>query len=90
MDAFAYNGQIPGPRLRVTEGDHVRITVHSQPPETITVHWGTASFFLTNMDGPAFVTESSVPGARMPTSSRPIRRALSSITAMTTQIANKL
>jgi len=30
VDAFAYNGQIPGPRIRVTQGDHVRINVHSQ------------------------------------------------------------
>jgi len=28
VDAFAYNGQIPGPRIRVSQGDHVRIVVH--------------------------------------------------------------
>ncbi len=39
VDAFAYNGQIPGPRIRVTQGDHVRIIVHSQLPESTTVHW---------------------------------------------------
>src|SRR5215218_7676429 len=26
-EAYAYNGQIPGPELRVTEGDTVRVTV---------------------------------------------------------------
>jgi len=53
VDAFAYNGQIPGPRIRVSQGDHVRIVVHSQLPETTTVHWH--GLVLPNkMDGPAF------------------------------------
>lgn len=39
VDGFAYNGQIPGPRLRLTQGDRVRIIVHSKLPESTTVHW---------------------------------------------------
>jgi FtsP/CotA-like multicopper oxidase with cupredoxin domain len=56
VDAFAYNGQIPGPRLRVTQGDHVRIVVHSLLPESTTVHWH--GLVLPNkMDGPAMITQ---------------------------------
>jgi manganese oxidase len=59
VDAFAYNGQIPGPRIRVSQGDHVRIVVHSQLPESTTVHWH--GLFLPNkMDGPAFITQDPI------------------------------
>jgi hypothetical protein len=59
VDAFAYNGQIPGPRIRVTQGDHVRLVVHSQLPESTTVHWH--GLVLPNkMDGPAFITQEPI------------------------------
>src|SRR5262245_22112198 len=31
-DAWAYNGQVPGPELRVTEGDKVRVIVKNDLP----------------------------------------------------------
>jgi FtsP/CotA-like multicopper oxidase with cupredoxin domain len=59
VDAFAYNGQIPGPRIRVTQGDRVRIVVHSSLPESTTVHWH--GLVLPNkMDGPAFITQDPI------------------------------
>ncbi len=39
VDAYAYNGQVPGPELRVTEGDTVRVTVKNALQEPTTVHW---------------------------------------------------
>ncbi len=39
VDAYAYNGQVPGPELRVTEGDTVRVTVKNGLQEPTTVHW---------------------------------------------------
>src|SRR4051812_16841521 len=32
VKAWAYNGQVPGPEIRVREGDHVRITLVNQLP----------------------------------------------------------
>ncbi|MGQ7392085.1 multicopper oxidase domain-containing protein, partial [Streptococcus suis] len=29
VDAYAYNHQVPGPRLQMTEGDHVRFNFHN-------------------------------------------------------------
>jgi FtsP/CotA-like multicopper oxidase with cupredoxin domain len=59
VDAFAYNGHIPGPRIRVSQGDHVRIVVHSQLPESTSVHWH--GLILPNkMDGPAFITQDPI------------------------------
>lgn len=38
-DAFAYNGQIPGPTLDVREGDKVIVHFRNDLPEPTTVHW---------------------------------------------------
>lgn len=37
-DAWTYNGQVPGPELRVREGDLVRIIVTNRLPVPTTVH----------------------------------------------------
>ncbi len=60
VEAYAYNRQVPGPRLQVTEGDHVRINFRNALPESTTVHWH--GLILPNeMDGPAKVTQDPVP-----------------------------
>jgi FtsP/CotA-like multicopper oxidase with cupredoxin domain len=59
VDAFAYNGQIPGPRLELTQGDRVRINFRNSLPESTTVHWH--GLILANeMDGPANITQPPV------------------------------
>ncbi len=37
--AWGYNGQIPGPEIRVTEGDKVRIVFTNKLPKATTLHW---------------------------------------------------
>ena len=57
--AYAFNGQVPGPRLRVTEGDRVRINVTNHLSESTTVHWH--GLVLPNaMDGPAEITQEPI------------------------------
>jgi manganese oxidase len=57
--AYAFNNQVPGPRLRVTEGDRVRINVTNRLPESTTVHWH--GLVLPNaMDGPAEITQDPI------------------------------
>jgi manganese oxidase len=36
---WGYNGQVPGPELRVREGDTVRITLRNSLPVPTTIHW---------------------------------------------------
>lgn len=62
--AYAVNRQVPGPRLRVTEGDRVRINVTNRLPESTTIHWH--GLQLPNaMDGPANITQIPIrPGGR--------------------------
>jgi FtsP/CotA-like multicopper oxidase with cupredoxin domain len=36
--AWTFDGMVPGPQIRVTAGDHVRVTINNQFPEPTTVH----------------------------------------------------
>jgi len=57
--AYAFNHQVPGPRIRVTEGDRVRINVTNHLPEPTTVHWH--GLIVPNaMDGPADITQKPI------------------------------
>jgi hypothetical protein len=60
VEAFAYNRQVPGPRLQLTEGDHVRINFRNNLPEATTVHWH-GLVVPNEMDGPAEITQPPVP-----------------------------
>ncbi len=78
VDAYAFNGQVPGPRLHFRQGDRVRINVVNHLPESTTVHWH--GLIVPNvMDGPptsprirsrraASIITSSPPNRREPTS----------------------
>lgn len=39
VEAWGYNGQYPGPEIRVTEGDRVRLTLINDLPEATTIHF---------------------------------------------------
>lgn len=39
IDAWTYNGKVPGPELRVLEGDLVRVRVRNSLPVPTTIHW---------------------------------------------------
>ena len=59
VDAYTLNEQVPGPRLRVTEGERVRINVQNDLPEATSVHWH--GLILPNeMDGAADVTQEPI------------------------------
>jgi FtsP/CotA-like multicopper oxidase with cupredoxin domain len=58
-DAYAYNGQIPGPELRVKRGDRVQIVFHNALPEASSIHFHGVT--LPNaMDGVPFITQPPV------------------------------
>ncbi len=59
VEAYAFNRQVPGPQLRVTEGDRVQINVTNGLPEATSVHWH--GLILPNeMDGAAEVTQDPI------------------------------
>lgn len=57
VNAWTYNGQIPGPEIRVKEGERVRIVFQNQLPIPTTIHWH-GLIVPAKMDG--------VPGVSMP------------------------
>ena len=39
VTAWTYNGTVPGPMIRVTEGDQVRVIVKNELDDPTTIHW---------------------------------------------------
>ncbi|MBX2999011.1 MAG: multicopper oxidase domain-containing protein [Caldilineaceae bacterium] len=39
VTAWSYNGTVPGPMIRVVEGDAVRILLKNELPEATSIHW---------------------------------------------------
>lgn len=39
VEAWVYNEQLPGPVIRVTEGDKVRVLIKNELPEATAIHW---------------------------------------------------
>ena len=57
--AWAYNGSVPGPELRVTAGDTLRVVLKNDLPEPTTIHWhGVPVPFA--MDGVPDITQTPV------------------------------
>lgn len=59
MNAWGYNGSVPGPTIEVNEGDRVRIVFHNKLPEDTTVHWHGLEVPIT-MDGTPFISQPPV------------------------------
>ncbi len=58
--AWTYNGTVPGPEIRVTQGDTLRVTLHNLLEEPTSIHWhGLPVPF--SMDGVPGLTQPAVP-----------------------------
>ena len=63
VEAWAYNGVVPGPEIRVTEGDKVRVNVTNNRQQSTAVHFH-GLMVPNNMDGVPFITQPPIkPGA---------------------------
>ncbi len=63
VKAWAYNGQVPGPQIRVREGDRVRVNVKNELPQSTAVHFHGLELPVA-MDGVPFITQPPIkPGA---------------------------
>ena len=59
VEAWAYNGEVPGPQIRVREGDQVRFVLNNKLPESTAVHFH--GLEIPNaMDGVPFITQPPV------------------------------
>ena len=59
VTAYTYNGTVPGPMIRVTEGDRVRVLVKNDLPDPTTVHWHGIEV-PNEMDGVPRVTQDQI------------------------------
>ncbi|HEX9370941.1 MAG TPA: copper oxidase [Roseiflexaceae bacterium] len=58
-EAWVYNGQLPGPQLRVTEGDKVRVILKNGLQQSTSIHFH-GVLVPNSMDGVPFVTQPPV------------------------------
>jgi manganese oxidase len=66
VEAWTYNGTFPGPEIRVTEGDRVRIIVHNDMDESTAIHWHGLVLPMEH-DGVLFITQPPItPGESFP------------------------
>jgi manganese oxidase len=56
VEAMAFNGMVPGPIIRVREGDRVRVRVRNELDESTAVHWH-GQDVPNAMDGVPFITQ---------------------------------
>jgi FtsP/CotA-like multicopper oxidase with cupredoxin domain len=57
--AWTFNGQIPGPEIRVKEGETIRVVLKNYLPEGTTIHWHGLPV-PNNMDGVPELTQNAV------------------------------
>ncbi|MEO8561787.1 MAG: copper oxidase [bacterium] len=63
VSAMAYNGQVPGPQIRVREGDRVRIVLKNELKQSTSIHFHGLEL-PNDMDGVPYITQPPVkPGA---------------------------
>jgi FtsP/CotA-like multicopper oxidase with cupredoxin domain len=59
VEAWCYNEQVPGPHIRVKEGDKVRVTVYNDLPESTAIHFHGLELPIAQ-DGVPFITQPPV------------------------------
>ena len=82
VEAWTYNGVVPGPEIRVTEGDKVRINVTNELPESTAVHWH-GLMVPNNQDGVPFITQPPIKPGQKFTYEFTISRAMPARTCTT-------
>jgi FtsP/CotA-like multicopper oxidase with cupredoxin domain len=64
VHAWTYNGQVPGPQIRVREGDRVRVNLVNNLPESTVIHFHGLEV-PNDQDGVPFITQPPVkPGGK--------------------------
>jgi FtsP/CotA-like multicopper oxidase with cupredoxin domain len=60
VDAWGFNGSIPGPTIQVNEGDRVRLIVENRLPEGFSMHWHGLEI-PNEMDGMPGISQELIP-----------------------------
>jgi Putative multicopper oxidases len=60
VDAWGFNGSVPGPTIEANEGDRVRVIVENRLPELFTMHWHGFEIPI-GMDGVPGISQDPIP-----------------------------
>src|SRR5437867_2666621 len=60
VDAWGFNGSVPGPTIQVNEGDRVRLIVENRLPEPFSMHWHGLEI-PNEMDGMPGISQDAIP-----------------------------
>ncbi|MGQ0736131.1 MAG: multicopper oxidase family protein [Acidobacteriota bacterium] len=60
VDAWGFNGSVPGPTIQVNEGDRVQLNVHNRLPEPFSMHWHGLEIPV-DMDGMPGISQDAIP-----------------------------
>lgn len=58
-NVWTYNGTVPGPQLRVKQGETIKVVLKNELPEPVTIHWHGVPV-PNNMDGIPGITQNAV------------------------------
>jgi manganese oxidase len=64
VDAWGFNGSMPGPTIEVTEGDRLRFIVTNRLPEPFSMHWHGLEVPIDMDGGPGISQDPIPPGGR--------------------------
>ncbi|SFE02600.1 Multicopper oxidase with three cupredoxin domains (includes cell division protein FtsP and spore coat protein CotA) [Paenibacillus catalpae] len=59
LPVWTFNNSVPGPQIRVKQGDRIKINLKNELPEPVTIHWHGVPV-PNNMDGIPGVTQNAV------------------------------
>lgn len=59
FQAMAFNGQVPGPLIRCTEGERIRVVVKNEMAQSTSIHWH-GQMVPNDMDGIPFITQDPI------------------------------
>jgi FtsP/CotA-like multicopper oxidase with cupredoxin domain len=59
VDAMLYNGLVPGPEIRVNEGDKVRVICHNEMTQSTSIHFH-GVLVPNSMDGVPYITQDPI------------------------------
>lgn len=60
LETWAFNGQVPGPEIRLTAGEVLRARVRNDLPQPLTIHWHGIAI-RNDMDGVPDLTQEAIP-----------------------------
>ena len=59
-EAWTYNGTVPGPELRVNQGETIKVRLKNDLPESTSIHWHGLELADNKQDGVTFVTQDPI------------------------------